>query len=198
VSQPERRLFTMVAGTERFVALRRSWRDDVRLSVVLVPGWREPRSGHLRLFTRLADTMRDEHLPVETWQFDLAGQGESVLPDDPRRWPDQVFAVATAGRGPAYLVGRGAGALLAAAHRSRAARVVAIDAPMPNTPPDHRLDALGCEEAVLADPAAGQRRAGRLWRSVSAATFDLSMSASDALERIPHDVTRFLREEQAC
>ncbi|MDI6102283.1 alpha/beta fold hydrolase [Actinoplanes sp. NEAU-A12] len=191
-------MVSLTLGTAQFVALHRSRHDDVRLSVVLIPGWREPRSGHLRLYARLADALWDSGVPVETWQFDLAGQGESVLPDDAGRWPEQLAAVVAQCRARVYLIGRGMGAVLAAAVGDAAARVVAVAPPHLGAAQADRIEQLGCEEAVLADKEAGRRRAAQLWQQVGPASYDLTVPADDALDLIRRDVVDFQRGEGPC
>ena len=198
MSSSERRIVTLRSGPDAFVALRRRWCDDPRLSIVLVPGWREPRPGHLRLYARLADALRDIGLPVETWQFDLAGQGDSTLPDEEHRWPGQLRAVVDACAAPVYAVGRGAAAVLAVAQRHSICRLVAVEPPQPDAETGVRLRQTGCEEAVLADISAARERANQLWAAAGPECYDLIVSDGNAIRAITADLITHCAQGETC
>lgn len=148
---PHRRMVTVEAA-ESFCALV-SVPHHARGAVILVPGWEEPRSGHGYLYSRLASQIAARGLPLEVWQFDLAGQGESQLRFDPLVWTSQLSAVINACNGPFWILTRGASALLPASVGPSIGHVVAIN-PVPQGEPPNTAELcawLGGEAAVLSD-----------------------------------------------
>lgn len=81
-------------------------------TVIFVPGLGENRSGHNYLYTQLGRCLAVRGF--RSYRFDLAGQGDSLLPLDPELWRsqvDQVRGLARTRGASVHIVARGVGVL---------------------------------------------------------------------------------------